>query len=96
MQSVIELLIVIGTGFMVLEASWTVVVAIGRATLDNQTNASPITRATMESALYRKFRKNPRGSCCSSQWFSSPSPLWRTVVVGGGVIDWIVKRVVAD
>ena len=38
------------------EASWTVVVAMGRATFVNQDNASTMKHATMESALYGKFR----------------------------------------
>ena len=39
MQLVAELLMVIGTGFLELEASWLVVFAMGRVALGNQGNA---------------------------------------------------------
>jgi hypothetical protein len=40
MQLVAELLMVIGTGFLELEASWLVVFAMGRVALGNQGNVS--------------------------------------------------------
>lgn len=61
---------------------------MGHVTIDNETIAFPISRATMVSALYGKFRRNPVGAVS------------RTNGSGSGrataTIDWTVVNYYSD